>query len=68
MNIGDFMADNGGRKFIYGVLVSIFAFILAFLGKISYQELIGFIEWIFGLFVAGNVAQKFAVTPTDDVK
>ena len=55
-----FLNDIGGRKFTFGMLLTIGIFSLALFGKISYQELINAVEWIFGLFISGNVIQKFA--------
>ena len=65
MSIGEFLEDNGGRKFIFGVVLAVGAFSLAIAGRISFQELLGFVEWIFGLFVVGNVAQKFSSNSGD---
>jgi hypothetical protein len=49
----------GGRKFAFAVTIAIGFFALACFDKISYEQLIKTIEWIFGAFVIGNVAQKF---------
>lgn len=56
----DFLSEIGGRKFTFGMLLTIGIFTLALFGKISYQELISAVTWIFGLFISGNVLQKFA--------
>jgi len=56
----DFINDQGGRKFILAVTLTIGFFFLAIFGKISYEQLISGVTWVFGLFAGANVAQKFA--------
>lgn len=63
----DFLSEIGGRKFTFGMLLAIGMFTLALFGKISYQELINAVTWVFGLFISGNVIQKFA-TPSAEVE
>lgn len=60
MALGGLVYDAGGRKFIYGILLTVGVFVLAVMSKITYQELLSAVEWIFGIFVAGNVIQKFS--------
>jgi hypothetical protein len=50
----------GGRKFVFAVLLTIGLFVLAVLSKISYQELITALQWIYGIFVVGNIGSKVA--------
>jgi hypothetical protein len=57
-----FVEALGGRKFFYAQVVTIGVFVLAVLGKVSYEQLLSFLTWIFGIFVTGNVAQKFTRT------
>lgn len=63
----DFLSEIGGRKFTFGMLLTLGLFTLALFGKISYQELINAVTWVFGLFISGNVLQKFAPTTSAEV-
>ena len=53
----------GGRKFVFAIVLVVGMFSLALAGKISFDQLTSVCEWIFGIFVTGNVGQKFATPP-----
>lgn len=57
-----FIEAIGGRKFAFAGFLTVFAMVLVFVGKMDIEQMKSFLEWIFALFVAGNVAQKFTVS------
>lgn len=50
----------GGRKFIFAVLLTILAFVLVFVGKLTADAFIAFAQVIGGIYVVGNVASTVA--------
>ena len=57
--MNEIVASLGGRKFVaFAVLSALFVGLFAF-KAIDSDQLKGFLEWIFTVFVLGNVAQKF---------
>ena len=56
MNLKKFFTS---RKTVIAILLLASATLLTFYGKMSNQEFIDFVKWIYGLFVVGNVASKF---------
>ena len=55
----EFIDSLGGRKFFFAGIIITMVFILTIL-KIEYTEFITQVIVIYGLFVGGNVVQKFA--------
>ena len=53
----------GGRKFVFAVLITVAVFVLALLGKITYEQFTTATLWALGIFSAANASQKFA--PSD---
>lgn len=56
MNLKKFFTS---RKTVIAILLLASATLLTFYGKMSNQEFIDFVKWIYGLFIVGNVASKF---------
>lgn len=50
----------GGRKFIFGVIVIVATTILVALGKLGFEQFQGMLEFVFAVYVTGNVVQKFS--------
>jgi hypothetical protein len=48
------------RKFIIAIVALAFAFSLVLTGHLPIADFMTFAKWIVGLFIAGNVAQKFS--------
>lgn len=46
--------DFGGRKFIFAMLVILFAFLLVISGQIDYKAFMEIVIWAFGIFSATN--------------
>lgn len=55
----DFIDSLGGRKFFFAGVIIAMIFTLTIL-KIDYSKFIQDVMVIYGLFVGGNVIQKFA--------
>jgi len=55
----DFLADIGGRKFVLAVVILVAGVVFLLMGRIDYQQFLNLSQWIMGIFVVGNVAQKF---------
>jgi hypothetical protein len=47
------------RKTIIGVLLLLSATLLTYFGQMTTEQWIEIAKWIYGIFVAGNVASKF---------
>jgi uncharacterized membrane-anchored protein YitT (DUF2179 family) len=58
--MNEFIKSIGGRKFLMAVILSIIALGLFSFGKMDVDQLESFLTWIFGLFVTGNVMDKFS--------
>jgi len=50
----------GGRKFLLAILILIAGVVFVLMSKIEYQQFLSLATWIMGLFVLGNVSQKFS--------
>ena len=55
-----FLEAIGGRKFLLAVLILVAGLVLVLTGQITYQEFLNLAKWMMGLFVSGNVVQKFS--------
>lgn len=55
------------RKFLLTVAILLSSIGLAFMGKMSIDQYMEFTKWILGIYVGGNVVQKFAPPLKDDV-
>lgn len=55
-------------KFLLTVALLLSAIGLAFLDKMTIDQYTEFAQWILGIYVGGNVVQKFAPPPEDEVK
>ena len=53
------------RKTIIAVLLLASATLLTVYGKMSNQEWLDFVKWIYGIFVVGNVTAKFTGTKNE---
>ncbi|MBU4223673.1 hypothetical protein KJ934_00325 [Patescibacteria group bacterium] len=61
--------DLGGRKFLFALLVVFLTFILAVLGKITFDQFLNTEVWALGIFAASNAISKFSdisITKTTD--
>ncbi len=55
------MIDSlGGRKFTFAVVVTIMAFILVVIGKLSVEPFLQFVAVVGGTYVVGNIAEHVA--------
>lgn len=54
--------DIGGRKFIFAMFVVMLGFVLVMGIKTTAQEWFSFVQVIGGIYVAGNVLEKFSAT------
>lgn len=50
----------GGRKYLYTLLITLLAFILVLVNKITAKEFMDFAILVGGVYTAGNVASKFS--------
>jgi type IV secretory pathway VirB2 component (pilin) len=60
--MGEFIKSSGGRKYILACVLIVGFFALGLAGKISYEQVISGVTWVFGIFAGANVAQKFSPT------
>ena len=50
----------GGRKFVFGLLAVVLAFVLVLNGSVLPEAWFDFVEFILATYVAGNVVSKFS--------
>ena len=54
------MDHLGGRKFIFGLVLTVCATVFVLIGKVTVQEWMAFEAVVGGSYIIGNIAEKVA--------
>jgi len=60
--MANFLNDVGGRKWISAGVLFIAATVFLYTGKSDFEQWSTFMQWVFGIFVFGNVGTKIIET------